>query len=573
MDPSRRFSLVLVLALVCAPVFGIAAPIVTPGQLPVFDAPGSLAGVRFRALRNQGGQGRVFLGVVDAAGSFGVPGPHYTQNNTGNPWASPGTTHASFAYDLPNDRLTATVGTLTHHFGSFSTQIDSLLPSSPYDEGDLNALRVVIRLGGRHCSLTTGQSCSIDSDCPLGETCITPTLQIDNLMLDGNPLSPSSLAGVAGTFTYWTITNVDLSGAGFVLEGDVVQTGLAGGTESNTIEMLAGHMTLCGNGLVEDANGEQCDDGNVLSGDCCDALCQFEIAGSACASDGNPCTDDACDGAGNCASTANLASCDDGSACTVGDACSGGSCQPGTPLICNDSNPCTDDSCSPVLGCQYDNNAASCSDGDACTTGDVCSGGSCLSGAPTVCAACEVCNSGAGCTPVVELECAEAKPGKSVLVLRDVDDSTRDKLVFRWKGVAPVAGEDFGTPTATTDYELCIYDDKATPGQAETLVYSLSAAHGAKWTLSGSGYRYVDTSASPDGVRLVKLRPGGAGKSRIVLKGKGANLGLVPHNAGVFFSQSDNVTVVLHSSDAECFKSVFPRPWKSNLGDRYRDKD
>lgn len=46
-------------------------------------------------------------------------------------------------------------------------------------------------------------------------------------------------------------------------------------------------VTACGNGVV--TAGEQCDDGNSGGGDCCDATCQFESPGSSC-DDGNPCT-------------------------------------------------------------------------------------------------------------------------------------------------------------------------------------------------------------------------------------------------------------------------------------------
>ena len=52
----------------------------------------------------------------------------------------------------------------------------------------------------------------------------------------------------------------------------------------------------CGNGVVE--MGEPCDDGNIASGDCCTATCQFEPPGISCASDGDLCSSDICDGAG-----------------------------------------------------------------------------------------------------------------------------------------------------------------------------------------------------------------------------------------------------------------------------------
>src|SRR5262249_38308552 len=39
-------------------------------------------------------------------------------------------------------------------------------------------------------------------------------------------------------------------------------------------------VTPCGNGVLDD--GETCDDGNLVPGDCCDSTCHVEPAGSAC---------------------------------------------------------------------------------------------------------------------------------------------------------------------------------------------------------------------------------------------------------------------------------------------------
>jgi hypothetical protein len=70
--------------------------------------------------------------------------------------------------------------------------------------------------------------------------------------------------------------------------------------------------------------------------------------------------------------------CSDGNACTSGDQCAGGQCQ-GSPVVCNDSNPCTDDSCNPGTGCVYTpDNTNTCSDADACTR-DACVNGACVS--------------------------------------------------------------------------------------------------------------------------------------------------------------------------------------------------
>ena len=68
--------------------------------------------------------------------------------------------------------------------------------------------------------------------------------------------------------------------------------------------------------------------------------------------DGNPCTDDSCDPILGCQHANNTDGCDDGNACTIFDTCSGGTCG-GTTIICNDSNPCTVDTCVPQSGCNF----------------------------------------------------------------------------------------------------------------------------------------------------------------------------------------------------------------------------
>jgi len=81
----------------------------------------------------------------------------------------------------------------------------------------------------------------------------------------------------------------------------------------------------CGDGNLDP--GEDCDDGNNLSGDCCALNCVFEPAGADCTDDADVCTDDVCDGAGFCSHLFNSAPCDDGDACTLEGSCSAGTCQ------------------------------------------------------------------------------------------------------------------------------------------------------------------------------------------------------------------------------------------------------
>ncbi|MEW5853230.1 MAG: hypothetical protein AB2A00_30900, partial [Myxococcota bacterium] len=130
-------------------------------------------------------------------------------------------------------------------------------------------------------------------------------------------------------------------------------------------------------------NAEPCDDGDYCT---VDDLC----AAGACSgvprdcSDGNPCTDDACDSVmAACVHLDNFMACDDGDACTGDDACTLGACV-GTPVDCTVQDPCLVGECVPALGCVQTPREGICDDGDPCTAGDACRDGRC-EGQPLTC--------------------------------------------------------------------------------------------------------------------------------------------------------------------------------------------
>lgn len=100
--------------------------------------------------------------------------------------------------------------------------------------------------------------------------------------------------------------------------------------------------------------------------------------------------------------------CEDDSVCTKVSTCQEGECAPFEVILCEDDNPCTDDSCDPVLGCVFSPNDIACDDGDACTEGDQCANGQCVPGKPVTCDNGTFCDGVETCDP--EVGCVEGAP-------------------------------------------------------------------------------------------------------------------------------------------------------------------
>ena len=153
--------------------------------------------------------------------------------------------------------------------------------------------------------------------------------------------------------------------------------------------------------------GAPCDDGDACSQNdaCTDGLCQGKA--TSC-DDSNPCTDDSCDKVAGCSHKANASPCTDGDACTQSDNCVNSACIPGPSKVCEDKVLCTADSCNKTTGlCVFDSaamNGTPCDDGNVCTLGDNCKSGVCAVGIAKDCNdnnACtdDLCEKGKGCNP------------------------------------------------------------------------------------------------------------------------------------------------------------------------------
>ncbi len=137
------------------------------------------------------------------------------------------------------------------------------------------------------------------------------------------------------------------------------------------------------------AAGTACDDDDVCNGaEFCDAEGACQDAPDLDPDDGNPCTTDSCDpitGVSN-VPVAIGTSCADADVCNGEETCSAsGTCEPGTPLVVDDGNICTTDSCDPVSGVSNTPVAVgtSCDDGNVCNGVSTCdASASCIAGAP-----------------------------------------------------------------------------------------------------------------------------------------------------------------------------------------------
>ena len=198
--------------------------------------------------------------------------------------------------------------------------------------------------------------------------------------------------------------------------------------------------------------GTSCGDANVCNGN--------EVCGGAgtcfagmppALDDGNPCTVDSCDptlGVVHASAPAGT-SCADANACNGVEACDGdGACLAGTPPSLDDGNPCTIDSCDPVLGGIHVPAPAgtSCSDGNACNGVEACGGtGTCVAGTAPVVDDGDVCTVDS-CDPVYGVSHSEIPgcgvPPDPVTVAPPSDRTVATDIAaateFLYKGANPI---------------------------------------------------------------------------------------------------------------------------------------
>lgn len=221
---------------------------------------------------------------------------------------------------------------------------------------------------------------------------------------------------------------------------------------------------------------------------------------------------------------------------------------------CDDHNTTSGDGCS--ADCQIEAcytctgepsvctplpDGTSCSDGQFCNGAETCQNGVCQAGMP---------KGSDGCTtdcPVAPLTCQGAMT--STLVVNDNADDGKDNLVWRWLKGASTTQAEFGDPTVSTNYALCVY-----AGTPSTLIgKAIVPADAGNWVrLRSAGYKYQDKAGTADGLQKVVLKSSATDKASVVLKGKGVGLpDLSPPITAPLFVQ------LINGSTGMCWGAVY----------------
>jgi len=147
--------------------------------------------------------------------------------------------------------------------------------------------------------------------------------------------------------------------------------GLAGGPFAESSTGIAQGIDL---DLFQCSSSGKCSCRSGFSGSTC-GVASNPCGTSGFCDDGNSCTADSCKSALKTCLHKPLTNtaCFDDDVCAGPDRCASGKCTAGKALDCDDKNPCTVDTCHPVLGCLH----GALEDGDACGLGK-CSTGKCV---------------------------------------------------------------------------------------------------------------------------------------------------------------------------------------------------
>lgn len=121
---------------------------------------------------------------------------------------------------------------------------------------------------------------------------------------------------------------------------------------------------------------------------------------------------------------------------------------------------------------------------------------------------------------------ASTVPAQARIWMNDRSVNLRDTIVWKWHRGSASSTADFGDPVNANGYAMCIY------GANGSLIFDATVPSGGAcgarpcWRAAGSGFRYRNGAATPEGLTKIILKAGPAGQAAVIVKGRGVNLDL-----------------------------------------------
>jgi hypothetical protein len=120
------------------------------------------------------------------------------------------------------------------------------------------------------------------------------------------------------------------------------------------------------------------------------------------------------------------------------------------------------------------------------------------------------------CTPAPIGGCRTSL--KSLFLVKDSMDDTKDKLVFKWIKGQATSQPEFADPINTAIYAVCVYENNA-------LSFPLAVSPSSLWSvISTKGYKYKNLAGTEFGVQKIIVKGSVDPKAKILVKGKGLSL-------------------------------------------------
>jgi hypothetical protein len=156
-------------------------------------------------------------------------------------------------------------------------------------------------------------------------------------------------------------------------------------------------------------------------------------------------------------------------------------------------------------------------------------------------------------------------PGKGKVGIADSYIDPKDKVKFKLSKGGATDLADFGDPTTTGDLVFCAYDATA---DVDQLVWQIPLPAGTTcddapcWKATSKGFSYKDKLLDNSAFGKAKLTAGAAGKTKILVSGKGLSLGTPP----IPFANDTSLAVqVISLATNQCWGASFSAPKKNDF--------